>query len=669
MNSEKTNKFWLKQIGKSSREEEGWRTRAKKVLSIYKGSGGASGSDLDAQFNILWANTEVMRPALYSNTPRPEVRRRFHDKDPVAREVAKILERAVSFSVESYDFDKFGKQIVNDYMLPGRAVARVRYKPYFEIKRERTPLRMEEASGGEIDGVEYDVRDGKAYRVTEVEEVAYEEVVCERWPWEWFRMEPADCWSNVNWVAFGAKYTKSEIRRQWGADAAQSVSYEKNEDDRDSHQDPKAIVWEVWDKRTRKQYFVAEGPEKVLEENEDPLEIEGFFPCPEPIYAVEINDDMVPIPEYTLYQDQARELDVLTARIVRLTEAMKARGAYAGSETDTLSRIFSSNENELIPVDDWASIAEKGRLDNMISWLPIEQFAKVSRELQIRRQELIQQIFELTGVSDIMRGATDPRETARAQSIKTQMGNRRLTSKQQDVQRFFRDIYRIKAEIIANHFSPQTLTIMTGTQIDEQIQGLLQDDVLRTYRIGVETDSTIAVDVLARKEELADAMEVLGGFINTMGAVVQIDPAMRAPMMEAMRSYLASFRLGNKIEEELDKAQQQPPQGQKDPAAEAQAQAIQQQAQIEQQKFQMEMQAAQAEEQRKQEEHQLKLQSMMADLERKREESEVKQSTARAKAAADVDYKETQADIAEEKAEVEKEVKRANAQAASEDRG
>jgi hypothetical protein len=623
--------YWIKEIRRATKEEGDWVRRGTEVTKRYTDYR-KSRDDGRTRFNILWANTETLRPSLISATPRPECRPRYKKKDPVARVAAKILERALEFSVDQYDFVRAGRKLVNDYLLPGRAVARIKYIPTFEKKEKRVPLRLVE-EGGEAKFVsekgkgysDADMDDDGFFAMEEQEEVVFEEVITERVPWQWFRMEPADEWKNVNWIAFGAPYTKDEGQKRWGKDF-QAATTPKNNDiykASDEAMKDKVIVWEVWDKRTRKQYFVAEGVEKILEENEDPMELEDFFPIPEPAYAVLDCDSMVPVPEFTLWQDQADELDILSERIRKVTEAIKARGAYAGQEQTTLTNILDADDNQLVPVADWMAFIDKGGLDGLISWIPIEQFAKVLQTLEQQRAVKIQEIYELTGVSDILRGATDPRETAKAQSLKANFGNRRLETKQDTISRFIRDIYRIKAEVIAEQFDPETLRMMVGLEgenqlFDEAIQ-LIQNDVLRAFNVDIETDSTIATDEQREKEGLAEAMQATAGFVSSMFPLVQMGAIPNQVAFEILRDYFRKFRFGRQLDDLLEEFQQQQP-----PNAEQQQQQQEQQAEMQkmQMQMQMEMQKMQAEIQAMQQKAQVELQKKQQEIQQDQQEAD-----------------------------------------------
>ncbi len=139
-------------------------------------------------------------------------------------------------------------------------------------------------------------------------------------------------------------------------------------------------------------------------------------------------------------------------------------GVYPGSEKSTLSTIFDDDkQNVLVPVEDWVAFtADKGGLDKMIQWLPIQQVAAVLMQLYEARDKAKQVIYEITGIADIIRGATSPSETATAQQIKSQFATLRLSDHQKAVARLARDVIRLLAGLIAKHFDNRTLSAMTG---------------------------------------------------------------------------------------------------------------------------------------------------------------------------------------------------------------
>jgi hypothetical protein len=128
------------------------------------------------------------------------------------------------------------------------------------------------------------------------------------------------------------------------------------------------------------------------------------------------------------------------------------------------------------------------------------------------RIRLIQSIYELTGISDIQRGSTDPRETKGAQLLKAQFSSLRLMPRQKKVERFVRDLFRLMAEVIGEVFSPETMTRITGLNVTPEILDLLRDD--NSYQIEVETDSTILPDEAADKAAVGEYLQAVAGFMQ-----------------------------------------------------------------------------------------------------------------------------------------------------------
>jgi hypothetical protein len=130
----------------------------------------------------------------------------------------------------------------------------------------------------------------------------------------------------------------------------------------------KAQVWEIWDKKKKRVVWIAPSyKDRPCDTRDDPLELPGFFPSPTSLRATGTNETRTPVADYTEYQDQAIELDVLSSRIDRLQRALKVAGVYAGSEKATIQQLVDeTSENRLIPVENWAAFTDKGGLQNII---------------------------------------------------------------------------------------------------------------------------------------------------------------------------------------------------------------------------------------------------------------------------------------------------------------
>jgi hypothetical protein len=172
-------------------------------------------------------------------------------------------------------------------------------------------------------------------------------------------------------------------------------------------------------------------------------------------------DTVIPVPDYVFYQDQAEEIDDLTAKIGRLEKGLKLMGFYAGSSGLDLSEMFGEGENRLVPIADWATLKGDGGVKGLIEWWPLDQVVSALDAMVRMRAQLIQDVYQITGIADILRGASDPDETATAQGIKAAWGAVRVRDKQKELARFARDLIRLAGQVIASRFSVETLKTIT----------------------------------------------------------------------------------------------------------------------------------------------------------------------------------------------------------------
>jgi uncharacterized tellurite resistance protein B-like protein len=658
--------FWLDAIEAASSEEKDWRKEADESVEIYR-------SDCDegqAEFNILYSNIETLLPAIYNSTPSPDVRRRFGDRDPIAKSVSDIIERAISYSVDAYDFDAMMQAVLFDSALPGRGVARVRYVPYFapgpdpsqqaEGEAPESPESPEGESQEHADGMD---------PPEPGEVVTYEEAVCEYVPWKHFRRGPGRVWDEVPWIAFEHFLTRDELKRlneTLGAKAQLDCSLggkgDEDQDEQKSDVLKRGRVWEIWDKDTKEVIFIATGyADAALKRVKDPLGLQNFFPSPRPVQPILTPGKLIPVAPYKAYQPLAEELNQITARIKRLVKQLRVRGIYATSQQD-IQNLATADDGELVPAQGLEMMMEGG-LDKAIAWWPIEPAVKALAQLYQQRDAVKQTIYEVTGLSDILRGASHASETATAQNIKNQWGSLRIQRMQADVQRFARDLFRLKAEIIATKFSMQNLSMMTGIKLVpmEQLQAMkaqiaqaqqtgqpvppeaeemanaaplepveqvLRSDLMRSYRIDVESDSTIRADLTRQQTQMTEFLQGTAQFITSVGPAVQAGEMPPDAAVAIYAAFARHFKLGKQVEDALAKMEEESRKPQP-PKPNPEMEKAKGQMQIEQAKLQQQAQADQAKTQLDQQTAQQtaalatqKLQGEMAMAERRQQHEE-----------------------------------------------
>jgi len=605
--------FYVGNVEAYEREAKTWESRSKKIVKRYRDMRG-DGKQV-SRFNILWSNVQTLHPALYDGTPTPNVDRRFEDDEEVNTTVAQILERSATYFVKSNDFDDCMNQAVLDRLLPGRGTCWVRYVPNFkdiqiggneEIRAEGTQITDDTTIGDELQ-----------------QELYSEDVVLDYVHWQDYGHNVCRTWQENRMVWRRVYLSKKEIKERFPETCMVNGQFavpmdakalgRKEDDTRESAS--KSTIYELWDRVTKKVYWFNKDMADFLDSQDDPLQLTGFYPCPKPLYATLANDTMIPTPDFFLYQDQANELDILTARIEMLTRALKVVGVYDASAAGVQRMLSENVDNKLIPVEQWAVFAEKGGLKGVVDYFPIEMVSNVLITLYESRNKIKQDIYEITGISDIVRGQTNAQETATAQQIKGKFATLRLDNMQKEVARFSRDCVRLMTEVIAEHFSLETLKEVSGVrlltqaekqqvqmaqqpQIDpmtgqpmppkplpehieklmkkptwEEIEAVLRENGARCFRIDIETDSTIKADQDAEKAARTEFLTAAGGFIQ-QAAQIPV-PELQPLLMQMLQFGVAGFKVGREMETEfkvtmdaLKQKAEQPLEPQPDPAIE-----------------------------------------------------------------------------------------------------
>lgn len=568
---------WLAELDLSTTNEEKWRKLAGEAWDLYRSK------DIRADsFNILWSNTETMRPALYNSQPEPDIRRRFRDADPVGKVASNVLERSLTYSIDAYDFDQEIKLTILDMLLSGRGVTRIKYN----------------AEVGD-------------------ESVTDEDAECEHVQWKDFRVGPGKTWTEVRWIGFRHDLTFDDCVGMFGRDKAEKLEFTergKFADDSQHNDDVKALlktaeVWEIWDKDERKTYFLSmsykSGPLKTVE---DALKLKDFFPVPRPLYAIEDTESLIPQILYEKYRNQAEELNEITFRLRRIIRALKVRGAYTAHLSE-IGKILDANDTEMIAIENGSLVNEIGGLDKAIWIMPIDKLIQVAEGLFEARGKCIETIYEITGLGDIMRGVSNPHETLGAQQLKSQWGSLRLQRLQREVQRFIRDLFRLKAEVMSEFFDVKTFMSMTGIllptkqqkesaaqllQVAQQsaqapsqdgqppapqipqekldaaenalklptwddVMTLLKSDYMRQYRIDIETDSTIQETLTKDTQGLTEAITGIVNLFTGIGPAIQQGFLSVEVVKQLALSAARLSRMGQPVEDALEQIKQPPP--------------------------------------------------------------------------------------------------------------
>lgn len=550
--------YWSTELKASKKWMQKFHSRSQKIEREYLSNPDTMSDDYSgARFNVFWANVQVLLSAVYAKLPAPEVDRTHLDQnDDVARVAALILERIFKFELKNLDDspDHVYREAIKDRFVTGLGQAWPRYE--FKETEHTTPAIMDE------DGM------------TELAPAVTETVITDEYApldyvrWEDYFYSPCRTWEKRRWQARRTFMGKTECRERFGDIIAGDIEYksvQKSSSPDDPFRvspEPLAEIFEIWDLETKTVYWFSHGSKAILDMRQDPLKLSGFFPAKRPLIATYLSNAFLPRADYSMVQDQYQELNMLSARMQLLTEALRVVGLYDKTAEGVQRMLKQAAMNELIPVDNWAMFAEKGGIKGAIDWLPLDQIVAALTQMTMRKQALMQEIYEILGLSDIMRGQSVASETATAQQLKAQYGSARLQRVQQEVADFLTANTRTRAEIICNHWQPETIIERSQAYmlpeadlafVDQAVQ-LLKSGSQFALRLTISADTVSSPDWNAEKQERIDFLQATSQFITMSMPLVQQNPGAGPFLMQMLQWAATGFRAGKQIEGVLDQA-------------------------------------------------------------------------------------------------------------------
>ncbi len=686
---------WLDLIQDAGKAFESWHQRCDRAKENYASLKRLSNENGSKEMQLLYANIEVLKPTIYARPPVPVCKTRFSDRKPVNRTASEVIERCLMVSFDAERIHDTMLHVRDDVTLFGRGVMWMRYKTeggqMAGASGGMVPNTKQDDQGAdESDEDEDDDEEGYAEADDFFEYVCYDHVNRQD-----FLHEPVRTWSEVGWVARRSWLTREQGMRRFG-DSWREIQYVEAENDtaEEYKVEKKAEVWELWHKGQETVVWVHKGSKEVLDRRDPWLDLDGFYPCPKPAYSVCEPESLIPVPDYLFYRDQLEEVNTLTGRISALSEALRLKGFYSAGGEDigtALEKAFQSQDDNavMIPIPTVAALGQG--MKDAIMFMPLVEIANTISALVVLRKQLIEDIYQISGISDIMRGETKASETATAQNIKAQFGSVRVRSRQEEMIRVADDAMKIAGEIIAENFQPQT--IMQMCQMDklvpgaliqqhealkaqqaqmaqqmqqaqqagqppqpmpqmpqlpplpkdaiaaEEVLALLRNERMRPFILQTASDSTIQPNEDAEKQRRNEFAQAVGNLMVSSGPIVQAAPEAAKLVAEMLRFVTGAYRAGRAMEQTIDdfieelsaKASQPPAPPPPDPKIEA----MKMDAQMKQGEAQMRQQEAQMQAQIKQGEAQMRAQEAQAMMQVKGMEAQARMAEIQAKAQHD----------------------------------
>jgi hypothetical protein len=510
-------------------------------------------------------------------------------QDHQARKVADVYERGIAAQIDQYNFDAVMRRFVQCTRTTGRGVVRKKFLPEF----------------GDVDPAS-----GEAPLIN----------ATSRWenvPWKSYIRGPGLTRQEMEFEAFEHEMTKDQVKKLMEDGGTQPFRSDKDasgkpkersieerlamlgfssgrdQSRKKATKNDKGIlltttVYEFHDKIDRKVCFFSPSDTlEYLKEIDDPMGLDGFFSTVV-LHETEREDDtLTPICSYQVYKPQLDEVEDITKRIQTVVRVLKLRGFQNGKMTKDFEQLAEVEDGVFLPLQvpdqQFLDKAPQG-LDAAIWVMPLADGINLLRELFESREQAKQAFYELSGISDIMRGATDPNETMGAQALKATFGSMRLQMGQRGVQIAARDMFRIDAEIMGSMFPVETLQRLSGITITPEIEQQIRDPDFE-LRVDIETDSTIMADRAKHLQDTALFMQGAAQFINSIGTVTVADPALRGAFYKLLGANLKGYKVNRASEDALaelvEKASEpmEPPQDNSGPSPEQIAHEQQMQAQ------------------------------------------------------------------------------------------
>lgn len=561
--------YWKGQISNFKSNNKTYFEQAKKCLEAYCDT---------KSYNILYSNIQLLKAYLLTNDPKPEVERRFLKKVAsdklqynTALELANVLEGALSYYTDLADFYQKLKDALEKATKVGRGVIWISYEPVISNVVDEYGNPQEVISDRKI----------------KIDSLGYEDYACST------SCNKEQIW----WKARRHLLGKEELKEQFGYEAQdEELNFTTGKDT----ERKLAEVWEIWDKTEKKRYYILAqcARNEFLKESDDPYGIDSFFPC-EDLTFITNGNDIIPLPEYELYRKKAVELNKISAMADMLEQKVKFVITTDKTNQDNTLAMANAAEGDIVTLQTPNPMAT-GNSGAYIGFLPIKEAVELLEHREIKKAQLKQDIYDITGIADIMRGQTDASETATAQQIKGVFGTMRFQDKQKQVQHFVVSIFEIIAQIICENWDAETLQSITSTYLPseeekEQIKAkiteaqviqsnpmymqevqagrmqlpqitkeevkkleqptwdaliqIMRDDKLRSYSIDVQSSATVFDDLDAQNASVNQLAATFKDIVLTAGQLQS--PSVIRAYIPIAKMQLTNIKVGRAIAKQL----------------------------------------------------------------------------------------------------------------------
>lgn len=573
INEIQASQYWLQQVTEVSKQEaQSWSDECRSAWREYQGQK-VDGTWRPTRlwwaevYPRYWSDTELMLPALYSRTPKAVSRRKFDAPDPNAKVATIINDRSAAWLMQTSGFDDTMEASALGFLNTNRQTCRLFYEE--KISSRRKKVYVTQAIGENEEPIFLDPEEnlvppevpilndeqGLYFESEEEEQIKRPRIITKPIQFDKIRISPGARNPNeIWWIAYEITITKKDAAKLFGdkikniqnPTPSQVSSSDWDNDNRVRRTSDLFTYWEVWNSRDKQIYWLHEQYKKgFLKKESDIYHLQNFFPSPKFMLDNMRYDSCYPAPDYTQCKDAYEQMHILYKRINLATRVLKACILFDGSESDLANFFRELSDNQGIGVSKWAEDQAQGGFANKIFIPDYTPIVNVLNQLRIAFDSQKIAIDELRGITDLVRGASEPETSATAEKIKDRRSSLRFAKKKKAMLKFAVETLQMMLDLYYKTFDEEYIKEIVGFKLmtpEDQARfpaalEILRNDEEREIRIDIQTDSMVLFEDMDRKEESLQLMQTVGKFIDdTAKANPAIMPALVVLLGKVIRS-------------------------------------------------------------------------------------------------------------------------------------
>lgn len=605
--------YWLKWVKAAKKASKKHWEDSKAAYAEYELGQAREDDDIKPKrgFPIYWSCCKTLEPAYYSRDPKIISKRRNGIEDEMALTMSLIDQRLGQYLVETGHFSEAMRGAVADYMHGAKATVQVVYTAEKEPKR--VPLQMLTAEGAEPTYYESDPADpyteevmqddeGYFYNGEQVAEDTQQLFLAPVLFDEVLHTPEAKTSAEITEIAykFCLDYEQAEAKFNSGKDktlpykTSKVYGEDKFSDETEEGASPgkKLEGWEIYCKHSKMTYWVCEEyKDDFLAKEPDPLGLKDFFPSPAFILQNKSRKSLYPTPTWVYLEATANQLHNLYERIFKLIKSIRRRALVYGASPELIQALNSLGDNEFIAAPQISDILDKGGIQNLIHYVPVQELVAAINEAMTLEEHFKNNFYEFFHVPDILRGTSDPAETASAQEIKSDAAHDSFKFDKKQITDLARNAAEMMVDLAYKVFSDEKIARIVGYEYlergdpgqppsPENPEGIpptpghyerfpealarLRNDTERLCRIDFETDSTSFRDEAketAKQQMISNTvlqgLAAIGGMQNPQFTGIALK--LLLSVLESMGGSTQSEDMIKSAVADLEKARNAPP--------------------------------------------------------------------------------------------------------------